>query len=248
MAKERNIRLTLAYDGTGFSGFQRQANTHRTIQEVLEDALSKLTGEDVTLYGAGRTDAGVHALGQVVNFRTQATIPADRWPMAIRGFLPPEIVVHSADEVPLDFHARYSAKGKTYQYRLWRGQWPSIFNQRFSYHYPGMLKMDSIQEAMAFIHGTHDFKAFSAAGTSVKSTVRTVSRIVLERYPDEWVLEISANGFLYHMVRNIVGTLLWVGESRITPEEVKTRLEVGERSRMGPTAPAHGLCLLGVEY
>lgn len=249
MADERNIKLTVAYDGTGFSGFQRQANTCQTVQEKLETALGKLTGASVTIYGAGRTDAGVHALGQVVNFKTSSPIPADRWPMAIRGLLPPEIVVYQAEEVPLDFHARYSATGKTYQYKLWRGSFPSVFHQRFCYHYPGALDLIAIREAMGGLIGTHDFGAFAAAGTSVKSTIRTVTRLDLQMESEnEWTVQIRADGFLYHMVRNIVGTLLWVGEGRMTPSALMSSLAEGRRALMGPTAPAHGLCLVEVEY
>lgn len=248
MAESRNIKLIVAYDGTSYSGFQRQANTHRTVQEILETALSKLTGEPVTIYGAGRTDAGVHALGQVINFHTRATIPTERWPMAMRGLLPAEIVVHAAEEVPLEFHARFFAKGKTYQYRLWRDTWPSVFHQRYSYHYPGRLNLGLIKEAMDVIRGTHDFRAFAATGSSVRDTVRTVMRLDMETLDQQWILTIRADGFLYHMVRNIMGTLLWVGEGRLSPETVKKALIEGDRGRMGPTAPAHGLCLYEVEY
>jgi tRNA pseudouridine38-40 synthase len=244
----RNIKLTLAYDGTAFSGFQRQRNTTETIQEKLEIALRKLTGEETILYGAGRTDAGVHAAGQVVNFRTQSTIPADRWGLALRGLLPKDIVVYKSEEVSEEFHARYSAITKTYIYRIWRSTWPSVFNQRYSLHYPGDLDRNAIEAVLPIISGRHDFECFASKGTSVTQTVRTISELQLEILDDEWRVRVRADGFLYHMVRNIVGTLLWVGEKRITCEQVKQALDGVKGIQLGPTAPALGLCLHFVEY
>jgi len=244
----RNIKLTLAYDGTGYSGFQRQLNTKMTIQEKLEEALGRLTKKEITLHGAGRTDAGVHALGQVVNFRTSASIPVERWPYALRGLLPPEIVVYKAEEVPKEFHARYTAVAKTYIYRIWSARWPSVFHQRYTLFYPGELQEDPIRETLEILKGTHDFRAFAAQGSAVRNTVRTISALVWEEKGDERVLTVRADGFLYHMVRNIVGTLLWVGEGRLTPEQVQAAMVAGQRKDLGPTAPPMGLCLKEVEY
>lgn len=244
----RNIKLTLAYDGTDFSGFQRQKNTTETIQEKLENAIKKLTGEEITLYGAGRTDAGVHAAGQVVNFKTNSTIPTDRWGLALKSLLPKEIVVYRSEEVMAEFHSRYSSLSKTYVYRIWRGEWPSVFDQRYSLHYPGDLNQAAIQSVLTIIAGKHDFDCFASKGTDVKQTVRTISRLDMEIVDNEWRLWVRADGFLYHMVRNIVGTLLWVGENKITCDQVKQVLVGDKLIRLGPTAPAHGLSLHVVEY
>lgn len=244
----RNIKLTLAYDGTGYSGFQRQLNTNKTIQEKLENALIRLTGKQTTLYGAGRTDAGVHAIGQVVNFRTNSQIPVERWPYAIRGLIPREMVVYRAEEMPENFHARYSALAKTYIYRIWRSPWPSVFQQRYTLFYPDELQEDSIRETLALIKGTHDFQAFAGAGSGVQNTIRTVTTLDWEVKGEERILTVRADGFLNHMVRNIVGTLLWVGAGKITPRQVQTALKAGLRQDLGPTAPPVGLCLKEVEY
>ena len=248
LSNQRNIKLCVAYDGTDYSGFQRQANTEQTIQEKLESALSRLTGETTAIYGAGRTDAGVHAQGQVVNFRTSSTIPVERWTLALRAHLPGDIIVHQSQEVSPEFHARYSAVAKTYLYRIWREPWPSIIHRRFTLHYPDLLNEKAIYDTIEVIKGTHDFRAFSGTGTPVKNTVRTISRLELKTSENEWTLWVRADGFLYHMVRNIVGTLLWAGQGRLTPENVADAIVSGDRGALGPTALPMGLCLVNVEY
>ena len=245
---ERNIKLTLAYDGTDFSGFQRQKNTSRTIQEKLEKALNVITGEKVAVIGAGRTDAGVHAAAQVVNFRTQSTIPTEKWPFALRGLLPKTIIVYRAEEVAWDFHARLSAKAKTYLYRIWRAAWPSVFQQRFTYHYPEDLNEENIRSVLPLFIGEHDFGAFAATGSETSNSIRIISRLELEPKGDEWLIWIKANGFLYHMVRIIVGTLLWVGGGKLTEQDVYDALTVNSKAKVGPTVPASGLSLMEVEY
>jgi tRNA pseudouridine38-40 synthase len=248
MPDQRNIKLSVAYDGTDYSGFQRQANTEQTIQEKLESAILRLTGEATAIYGAGRTDAGVHAQGQVVNFRTRSTIPVERWPLALRSHLPGDIIVYQSEEVAPEFHARYSAVAKTYSYRIWRETWPSVNHRRFTLHYPALLDERTIYDTIGVIKGTHDFRAFSGTGTPVKNTVRTISRLELITLKDEWIIKVRADGFLYHMVRNIVGTLLWVGQGRLTPQSVADAFVSGDRGALGPTALPMGLCLENVEY
>lgn len=246
--EERNIKLTIAYDGTEFSGYQRQLNTNETIQEYLETAIRKLTGERITITGAGRTDAGVHAAAQVVNFRTKSTIPIEKWPYALRGLLPKSIVAYRAELVSKEFHARYSAQGKTYLYRICREPWPSVFKQRFAYHYPGELDEKAIHSVLPLFMGEHDFISFAAKGSSVSDTVRILSRLEIQLIDDEWLIWITANGFLYHMVRNIVGALLWVGEKKLTYEDMRKALQEKKKVVLGPTVPAIGLTLMEVEY
>lgn len=244
----RNIRCVVEYDGTDFFGFQRQPG-RETIQGCLERAVATLTGEQVTVHGAGRTDAGVHAEGQVVNFFTTSRIPIERWPYALNSCLPGAIVVKAADHVSADFHARKSAVAKTYRYTIWNAPFPSALWGRFSYHVALPLDVAAMREAAALLVGRHDFAAFQAAGsTPVRSTVRHLQRLEIVRDGPRIDVVAKADGFLYHMVRNIVGTLLLVGGGRRTPEWVGEVLTSRRRELAGPTAPAHGLCLLLVEY
>ncbi|HHT48305.1 MAG TPA: tRNA pseudouridine(38-40) synthase TruA [Firmicutes bacterium] len=243
-----NLKLTIAYEGTDFTGYQRQGQGERTVQGELEKALQKLTGTTPKLIAAGRTDAGVHAKGQVVNFTTQASIPITRWPAALNSCLPTDLIVCQAEAVPLSFHARYGAKSKTYQYIVSRRRWPDLFLRRFSYHYPRSLQLEPLRTAAAFLVGEHDFKGFSAAGSSVVTTVRRLDRVEVAEQGEEIFFTLTGNGFLYKMVRNIVGTLLWIGEGKKEPRLVKAILTEGDRRRAGPTAPPQGLTLLKVEY
>lgn len=242
------IKLTIAYEGTEFSGYQRQAQGERTVQGELEKALQRLTGQVPKLIAAGRTDAGVHAKGQVVSFTSTARIPVDRWPAALNANLPPDIIVYQAEAVPSSFHARYSAKTKTYQYIVSRRRWPDLFLRRFSYHYPYALNVAKIQEAAAALVGEHDFKGFAAAGSPVVTTVRRLERVAVEEVGEELYFTLTGNGFLYKMVRNIVGTLLLVGSGKAEPTLVREILDRGDRRAAGPTAPPQGLTLMSVEY
>lgn len=246
----RNIKLTIAYDGTDFSGFQRQAKGERTVQGVLERALYRITGEDKTLRltAAGRTDARVHAVGQVVNFFTKSRLPVEKWPAALNANLPADVAVTSAQEVGKDFHARYAAKKKTYQYRIYRGKDKDIFLRNYTYHYPYSLNVEEMRKSAGYLLGEHSFKAFAASGSSVQNFVRNLTRLDLEEYGEELRITMEANGFLYKMARNIVGTLLLVGEGRLAPQEVERILRSEDRKQAGPTAPPHGLFLLRVEY
>lgn len=243
-----NIKLTIAYEGTEFSGYQRQAKGERTVQGELEKALRKLTGTTPKLIAAGRTDAGVHAKGQVVNFTTNSPIPISRWPAALNSCLPSDLIVWQAEEVPLFFHARFGAKAKTYQYIVSRRRWPDLFLRRFSYHFPRPLRVEPIRTAAAFFVGEHDFKGFSAAGSTVATTVRRLDRVEVVEREEELYFTLTGNGFLYKMVRNIVGTLLLIGEGKADPLLVRTILTNGDRQAAGPTAPPQGLTLMAVEY
>ncbi|NLW55887.1 MAG: tRNA pseudouridine(38-40) synthase TruA [Firmicutes bacterium] len=244
----RNIKLTLAYDGTDFCGFQRQAQGERTVQSELEKALARLTGSVPKLIAAGRTDSGVHAKGQVVNFQTTSRIPTARWTAALNSCLPPDLVVWQAEEVPLEFHARYGAKSKTYQYIVSCRRWPDVFLRRYSYHWPGVLDLKAMGRAAAQLVGEHDFRGFAAAGSTVKTTVRRLYRAEVERRGEEIYFTFQGNGFLYKMVRNMVGTLLLIGERKAAPLLVEEIFAHGDRQAAGPTAPPQGLTLVSVEY
>ncbi|HEY8393070.1 MAG TPA: tRNA pseudouridine(38-40) synthase TruA [Capillibacterium sp.] len=243
-----NIKLTIAYDGTEFAGYQRQGQGERTVQGELEKALRRLTGTVPKLIAAGRTDAGVHAKGQVVNFTTDSPIPFDRWPAALNSCLPPDLIVWQAEEVPLSFHARYGAKRKTYRYLVSRRRWPDPFLRRYSYHFPWPLKLEPVRTAAAYLLGEHDFKGFSAAGSAVATTVRRLDKVEVTEEGEEICFTLTGNGFLYKMVRNIVGTLLFIGEGKADPLLVREILATGNRQAAGPTAPPHGLTLMTVEY
>lgn len=245
---KRNIKLVLAYEGTNYAGFQRQRDGIRTIQGTLETAIGKITGQSINLIGAGRTDSGVHANGQVVNFITTSTIDNEKMLQALNAVLPADILVKTVDDVPLDFHARFTAKTKTYSYRIYNERLRPLFNRNFVYHYKYMLDLNLMVRAAQLLVGTHDFKSFQAVGSSVKSTVRTIHFCELTRQGPEIKLLINANGFLYHMVRNIVGTLILVGTGRIDLNEIEQILAAKDRSLAGATAPACGLCLEEVVY
>lgn len=244
----RNIKLVLAYDGTAYHGFQRQANAI-TIQQIVEERLPKLFGHPITFNGAGRTDAGVHAHGQVINFFTNGTIPADRIPLAARGLLPSDIVVVGAADVDASFHARHSAQSKIYRYRVLNTRLASPFERNYAWHFPQQLAVVLMQQAAQVIVGTHDFSAFRASGGAPVNPVRTIMTAECQ-YAGDAVIEFTfwGTGFLYHMVRNLVGTLIEVGQQRITPEDFAGILEGRDRHAAGITAPAQGLYLMEVKY
>lgn len=244
----RVLRLTVAYDGTAYHGFQRQTNL-LTIQGSLETVLAKICGHPVTLYGAGRTDAGVHAYGQVVHFYTSAGIPVERLAGAASNLLPPDIVVTDAVETGPEFHARFSAQSKVYVYRIYQGQMKNPFLSPLTWHVRQPLADAPIQEALAMLLGTHDFSSFRAAGGPPCTPIRTILQAESRRLEDD-ILEFSfwGDGFLYHMVRNLVGTLVNVGKGRTTPARFKQILESCDRTQAGPTAPPQGLYLKKVFY
>ncbi|RDV83390.1 tRNA pseudouridine(38-40) synthase TruA [Ammonifex thiophilus] len=243
----RHVALKLAYDGTAFSGFQRQPGL-RTVQGVLEEALARLTKEACPVKGAGRTDAGVHAEGQVVSFRTISSIPTSRLVPALNGLLPPDVAVLAAAEVPEQFHPRYDAVSKVYRYTFFRRAVRCPLTRFYALHVPEPLDVERMREAAAYLVGRHDFRAFQNTGRPVTSSVRTVFSCRLEEAGPFLYLWIEADGFLYQMVRIIAGTLLEIGKGRFSSEVVKRALVEGRRELLGPTAPPHGLCLMRVRY
>jgi len=241
----RNLRLLVEYDGTDYCGFQRQPEAP-TIQGVLENRLERLLGEPVRVIGAGRTDAGVHALGQVVNFHTANPIPVDRVPVALNSLLPRGIVVKRAEEAPEGFHARRNARSKRYQYTVLNQEQPSAILGRFCLVQPGPLSAEAMQQALALLVGRHDFSAFQAAGSSARSPVRTVQRAVCRRVGRFVLLVVEADGFLYQMMRIMAAVALEVGTGRRPPEWAGQVLAAG--GRVGGPAPPQGLCLMKVRY
>jgi tRNA pseudouridine38-40 synthase len=249
----RNIKLVLAYDGTEFSGWQVQPDA-ATIQGTLASAIGRVTGENVLPQGSGRTDAGVHALGQVASFSIQARIPIENLVKALNDVLPASVRVLEAAEVDPGFHARKSARAKTYCYRIYRGQICSPFLARYVWHHPYPLDAAAMEQAAAEILGEHDFTSFAAVDPERGSedapayNVRNVFSSTWRREGEEFIYEIRGNGFLHHMVRNLVGTFVLVGKGALRVSDIKKVLKARNRSAAGATAPASGLCLVGVEY
>jgi len=245
-----NIKLIVQYDGTNFNGWQVQKKhpQARTVQAVLEKALERIVKEPVKLIGAGRTDSGVHAKGQAANFHTQNPIPVEKWPAALNSILPPDVAVVGAEEVPEEFHARYWAKKKTYLYYILNARYPDVFLRNYAFHLPQKLNLEDMQEAARFILGTHDFKSFCAAGSSVKNYRRTIFEAGFSMQGELIVFKITADGFLYKMVRSIVGTLLEIGKGKYPPCWMQEVLEAQDRKKSGPTAPPHGLFLYKIFY
>lgn len=243
----RNIKLTVAYDGTAYHGFQRQTNAI-SIQQILEDRLAKIVGHEFRLHMSGRTDAGVHAYGQVVNFKTSGTIPVERIAIASRSLLPFDIVILNAEEVPDSFHAQYSAKSKIYVYKIYQHTVPNPFWRNLVWTIPHNLNVAAMNEAAQTIVGTHDFSAFRASGGAPISPIRTI--MAVECQLQDKILELSfwGNGFLYHMVRNLTGTLVNVGLGKTSLEGFKAILDGRDRKKAGATAPAYGLYLKEVRY
>lgn len=243
----RRIKLTVEYNGTRYGGFQRQKNAP-TIQGELERALYALTGEEIAVVGAGRTDAGVHALGQVVHFDTDSLLPIERFPRALNAHLPPDIAVRRGEEVPLSFHARKSAKGKRYVYRIFNDpERPALFADTL-WHIREPLDDQAMDEAVRYLIGTHDFCSFRASGSSVMGTIRTMTQAEISRSGPVLTCTFAANGFLYNMVRIIVGTLVEIGRGKLPAEEMAAILAAKDRGVAGPTAPPQGLVLEEVYY
>jgi tRNA pseudouridine38-40 synthase len=253
----RNIKLILAYDGTEFSGWQIQPGAS-TVQGTLAAAIGRITGEKVLPQGSGRTDAGVHALAQVAAFQTESVIPAENFVVALNDVLPPAIRVLAAYEVPAEFHPRKSAQAKTYRYRIYRENICPPFLANYVWHYPYPLDEGAMRETAPLIEGEHDFTSFAAVdpekGTNhqghegTRRNSREVFSSTFSRHAGELIYEIRGNGFLHHMVRNLVGTFLLVGKGTLKPQDVSTILEAKNRSAAGATAPASGLYLVSVEY
>lgn len=250
MSKMRNFRILVQYEGTRYQGWQRQDSTGNTIQGKLEMILAKMTGLDfVQVDGSGRTDAGVHARGQVANFKIDTALSAQEVMDYLNHYLPEDIGVISIQEVPERFHSRLNAKGKTYCYRIWNSSLPCVFERRYVYELPERLDLDAMREAAACFVGKHDFKAFTSNKKSKKSTVRTIDAIQIENVGNEIVITYSGDGFLYHMVRILTGTLIEVGLGQRSPASVGALLEQNAaRELSGALVPAKGLCLMEVRY
>ncbi|MCL6638789.1 MAG: tRNA pseudouridine(38-40) synthase TruA [Firmicutes bacterium] len=246
----RNLMVVIAYDGTNYYGFQEQRGTkYQTVQGVLENRLSKMIGREVRVIGAGRTDSGVHARGQVINFDAEGwPVPVEKVALALNSRLPRDIAALSCAEVPPSFHARFSATAKRYRYTIYNGRVHSPFHRLYSYHLPRPLDADAMQEGAKHLIGEHDFSAFRALGTPVKTTVRTMLDAVVRREGEIITIDLKAEGFLYHMARMITGTLIRVGLGKITPAAVAGILASKNSLLGGPAAPARGLCLETVEY
>ena len=243
----RNIALRLRYDGTAYHGWQVQ-KTVPSVCETVERALTRLCGHEVKAVGCGRTDAGVHALRYCANFRTASTIPADRFPQAANTYLPDDICVTDAAEAPEGFNAILSCVKKEYTYRIFNSRLRDPFLRHRAYFYPSPLREDRMRRAAEMFVGTHDFAAVRSVGTETKTTVRTVHWFTAERRGEELFLRVCADGFLYNMVRAMVGTLLYVSEGKLEPEDIPVLLERGDRGLAGPTVPPEGLYMSGVWY
>lgn len=257
---EKNILLTIEYDGSEFSGWQRQPEC-RTVQGVLEQALSQVTGHPIWLNGTSRTDAGVHALGQRASFCGEWGIPTEKIPLAVNHRIAGhgggigkigrvgDVRILSAEEKPLDFHARFNARGKLYRYMIRNGEAADIFLRKYRYQICEPLDVAAMEKAGKFIEGTHDFLCFQASGSAPRqTTVRTIHRLNIFRHQQDVIIEVAGDGFLYNMVRIIAGTLVEVGLGRRRPEELERIIESRDRRRAGHTAPPEGLYLVEVFY
>ena len=243
----KRIRLTVAYDGTNYHGWQVQDNGI-TIESELNRCLEELLGEPVQVIGASRTDAGVHALGNIAVFDTKSQMPAEKFSYALNQRLPEDIRIQRSQEVAPDWHPRHHSSRKTYEYRIYRAEFPMPVRRLYSYFTYRVLDVDKMRQAAVYLAGEHDFKSFCQTGAQVESTLRTVYSLDVEEQGPELVIRVCGNGFLYNMVRIIAGTLMEVGQGRCEPERMTAILEARDRAAAGPTAPAQGLMLVRYEY
>ena len=243
----RNIKLTIEYDGKDFNGWQKQPNK-LNIQGEIERAIEFITGEKVDLIASGRTDAGVHALAQVANFKTESNIPLEKIPIALNTKLKRSIRIINAEEVEERFHSRYNCKKKTYRYIINNSENGTAIYRNLEYNFSQELNVDDMNKASKYFIGEHDFKAFKASGTSSKSSVRTIYDAKVYKEKDRVIIELNGNGFLYNMVRIIAGTLIDVGIGKILPEDISEIIKDGDRKKAGKTLPPNGLYLINVEY
>ena len=243
----KRILLTVEYDGTNYAGWQRQING-LAVQQVLEEALQKATGERIVITGASRTDAGVHALGQAVHFDTESRIPPEKYPFVLNTMLPRDVRVHSGREVPGDFHARFMTSGKRYTYRIINSRHASALRRNTHVHVPVPLDIPLMRQAAPELLGKHDFAAYQASGGTAKTTIRTIRSIDLTKMGDEIILTVEGDAFLYNMVRIIAGTLIEIGQGRRSIHAFSEAIETLDRLSLGVTAPPHGLELTRVYY
>lgn len=243
----RNIKLIIEYDGKEYNGWQKQKNK-LNIQGKIEKAIETITGEEIELIASGRTDAGVHSLGQTANFKTESTIQIEKIPIAINSQLKKSVRIKSAEEVEENFHSRYNCKRKTYRYTINNSEQGSAIYRNLEYHMPQKLNFEEMKKAIKYFEGEHDFKAFKSSGGSGKTTIRTIYKAEIKRENERIIIELTGNGFLYNMVRIITGTLVEVGMEKIKAEQIPEIMESRDRKLAGRTLPAHGLCLIKVEY
>ncbi len=243
-----NIKLIIEYDGTNYHGWQRQKNAI-TIQEKIEGALKTLTGANINLIGAGRTDAGAHARGQTANFRIDnLAIPVNKLPYAINTLLPEDITVKYAEEVPEDFHSRFCAKEKVYSYYIFNSKFPSPLARKYSFHFPKALDIKNMKQAGSYLVGTHDFASFIASSSKVSTTVREIRGFEIQKDGELICAIFSGDGFLYNMVRIMMGTILLAGEGKVPPEYIPHVIRSKKRENAGTTLPSKGLILEKVIY
>lgn len=243
----RNIKLIIQYDGTAYHGWQTQKNAP-TVQETLEKAIMSLTGSKPILTGCSRTDAGVHAERFCCNFKSETTIPTERFPLALNTFLPDDIVCLSAEDVSKEFNARFSAKKKRYTYFVQNSRFPDVFKKNYAWHFPYKTDINAMKKAAEAFIGEHDFIGFASSGFTVKTTVRTIYALEVEKENDLIKITVTGNGFLYNMVRIIAGTLCFAGCGKINPEDMADIINSCDRKRAGITAPPQGLFLSEVYY
>lgn len=243
----RNIKLTISYDGTEYSGWQIQKNG-RTIQGELERAVRKVFKKKHRVYGASRTDAGVHAKGQVAHFKTSSAIPVGRIAIALNSILPPNIAVIKAEESPKLFHARFDAAFKTYRYHIYNSRERDPFNERYSWRVPYRLNVPLMRKEGVSLLGRHNFKSFQAHDKIERNSICTIRKLTIRKKASSVTIDIEADGFAYNMVRNIAGTLVDIGRGYLAPGSMEKILEIKDRTKAGPTAPAKGLFLIKVKY
>lgn len=244
----RNLKMTISYDGFKYKGWQKQKETDLTIQGKIEAVLSKMTGEAIQIVGCGRTDSGVHAENYIANFHTKSTFTTDTFLDYLYEYLPEDIGVKSIEEVPERFHARYNVKSKTYVYRINNKKFRDVFNRKYTYHLAEKLDLSEMRNATEVLIGSHDFQSFTNIKNSDKSTIRTINYINIIEKDGLLDIEVNGNGFLWNMVRIIVGTLIEVGKGNLKPKEVEKILNEKKRWEAGPLAQAKGLFLRDVRY
>jgi len=248
MAQKRRVLLVVAYDGTAYSGWAFQTGTHNTIEEMLNRAIFSLTGEEVKVIGASRTDAGVHAYGNIAVFDTVSTVPGDRFSFALNNILPADIRITSSRDVAQDFHPRHCNAEKTYEYRILNTKIPDPTKRLYTYHFSMPLDEKVMQEAGRYLVGEHDFTSFCNVESQALSHVRVIKDVTVRREGDEVVINVTGNGFLYNMVRIIAGTLLQIGRGKGRPSDVALMIEKKDRAAAGPTAPPQGLFLMEYRF